>query len=178
MRVLTGACALLLFTSALFAEDQWAAARAAAGCGPNEAQFTVAKKRAEHPVSQPEAGKALVFVFDDPDTNDIELAPAITRWGVDGKWVGATDIKSYFFFPLEAGEHRLCTSRQSRFKSLNNRSAALTFETQPGKTYYFRTQPQGGGHEHDRHRLELVPVDPAEAQLLIAKAAYSTSAAK
>lgn len=55
--------AVLFFASTLFAQDQAAAARAAAGCGPNEIKFTVKTDKGQHPSAQPAAGKAMVYVF-------------------------------------------------------------------------------------------------------------------
>src|SRR5947209_12905276 len=85
--------AFVLFVSPLFAQDQAAAARAAAGCGPNEVKFTVKTDKTQHPTAQPAAGKAMVYVF---GGETIDLGGLVmgkdgvtTRWGVDGVWVGA-----------------------------------------------------------------------------------------
>jgi hypothetical protein len=96
---------LALFVTALpaLAQDDAAVARTAAGCGPSAGMFNVQTTDAKHPVSQPEAGKALVYFF-----TDFVTAPTM-RVGVDGSWVGANDNKSYFFFQVSPGEHNLCT---------------------------------------------------------------------
>src|SRR5580693_3730541 len=87
----------LFFAAALpaAAQDQAAAARIAAGCGPSQVLFDVKTEDSRHPVGHPEEGKALVYVLVDYVT-----APTM-RVGVDGKWVGANDGKSYFFFNAE-----------------------------------------------------------------------------
>jgi hypothetical protein len=163
--------AVLLFASSLFAQDQAAAARAAAGCGPNEVKFTVKTDKAQHPTAQPGAGKAMVYVF---GGEAIDLGGLVigkdgvtTRWGVDGVWVGAGYRNSYFFFPVDPGEHHLCVGRQAFSKP----SAALSFTAEAGKTYYFRTRSRHSNtHEHNSGaaETELEPIDPAAAQLLIA----------
>lgn len=168
--------AILLFASPLFAQDQAAAARAAAGCGPNEVKFTVKTDKTQHPTAQPEPGKAIVYVF---GGEAIDLGGLVigkdgvtTRWGVDGVWIGAGYRNSYFFFPVEPGEHHLCAGRQAYSKP----SAALSFTAEAGKTYYFRTRSRhSGNHEHNYgpRDTELEPLDPAAAQLLIADSPFT-----
>jgi uncharacterized protein DUF2846 len=160
--------AILLFASPLFAQDQAAAARAAAGCGPNEVKFSVKTDKEQHPTAQPEAGKAIVYVFggEAVDLHGLVIGKEFvtTRWGVDGTWVGAGYRNSYFFFTVAPGDHRLCAGRQAYSKP----SAALSFTAEAGKTYYFRTRTRHSDHNESTHETELEPVDPAEAQLLIA----------
>jgi len=74
---------------------------------------------------------------------------------------------------VEPGDHRLCTNVQSKFERVVKSSAAATsFTAEAGKTYYFRTKTPIG--ENSRGGMKLVPVDPTEAQLLIAATAFST----
>jgi hypothetical protein len=169
--------AVLVFLSAtfVFAEDQEAAARVAAGCGPNEVQFDVKTDKKQHPMGQADAGKALVYVFNDTidDNAKLHVGGLTTRVGLDGAWVGANDFKSYFFFSVEPGDHRLCTSQRSVLKSRTRTSSAASLTTEAGKIYYYRTRTPE--HPVPQETVELVKVDPAEAQLLIASSAYSTS---
>jgi hypothetical protein len=102
--------------------------------------------------------------------------------GVDGAWVGAYEHKSYTYFSVNRGEHRLCTSQQSSLKSRrDNNASAITFTAEEGKVYYFRTQPtptsltRGGGSQVPNGEVELAVVDPAQALLMFPKWAYSTS---
>jgi hypothetical protein len=95
------------------------------------------------------------------------------RFGVDGGWVGADGYRSYFFFPVEPGDHCLCTRAQSKLQRVVNSSpAAISFTANAGKAYYFgiKTPPRPNANAG----IELVPVDPAEAQVLIAATAFST----
>jgi hypothetical protein len=168
---------ILLFASPLFAQDQVAAARAAAGCGPNEVKFTVKTDKTQHPMAQPEAGKAIVYVF---GGEAIDLGGLVigkdgvtTRWGIDGSWVGAGYRNSYLFFYVAPGDHRLCAGRQAYSKP----SAAVSFTAEAGKTYYFRTRnphSRPDGHIDGPPETELKPIDPAEGQLLIADSPSST----
>jgi hypothetical protein len=168
--------AVLLFASPLFAQDQAAAARKAAGCGPNEVKFTVKTDKKQHPTAQPDAGKAIVYVFGGQDIDlggfVIGKEGVMTRWAVDGVWVGAGYRNSYFFFSVDPGDHHLCAGRQAYSKAL----AAISFTAEPGKSYYFRTTSRhslakkrdyGSGVE------ELEPLDPAAAQLLIADSPFT-----
>ena len=80
---------------------------------------------------------------------------------------------------------RLCTSQQSVLKSRRDNSAsAIPFTAEERKGYYFRTQPSPravagsavtGVPNGD---VEVAAVDPAQAQLMIRKWAYSTSQPK
>jgi hypothetical protein len=168
----------LLLASPVFAQDEAETARVAAGCGPNEIKFNVKTEKKRHPTGQAAEGKALVYVFGDEneDNGGFHIGGLTTRIGLDGTWVGANDFKSYFFFSVDPGDHRLCTSWQSIIKGRTQKSAATSFTAAVGKVYYFRTKtpdrPQPG------ELVRLVPVDPAEAQLLIASSAFSISHTK
>ncbi len=169
---------ILLLASPAFAQDGQEKARMAAGCGPNEIKFDVKTDKMRHPTGQPEQGKALVYVFGDEneDNGGFRIGGLTTRIGADGTWVGANNYKSYFFFQVDPGDHRICTSWQSTLKGRTKKSAAMSFAAEAGKVYYFRTKtpvrPQPG------ELVRLVPVDPAAAQLLIAASAFSTSQVK
>ncbi len=90
--------AVLVFASPLFAQEPAPAASVRGGCGPSEAYFDVKTDRKQHPVAPADAGKALVYVFE-----DIERGPTM-RVGLDGAWIGANKGKSYFFFSVDPGE--------------------------------------------------------------------------
>jgi hypothetical protein len=149
------------------AQDQAAAARTAAGCGPSQVLFDVKTDDSKHPVGQPEDRKALVYFL-----VDYVAAPTM-RVGVDGQWVGANDGKSYFFFTAEPGEHNVCTEWQSgTFKKSSERvGEALHVTLEPGKTYYIRLN-------FIFQRLHLELADEAEGYFLIGSSLYSTSQPK
>ncbi len=165
---------VLLFASTALAQDAAPNPLAAAGCGPNDVQFDVKTDKQQHPTSQPEAGKAMVYVIGAAwsDTVALHIGTPPTRFGIDGTWVGANGYRSYFFFPVEPGDHRLCTSAQSKLaRVVKSSTAATSFTAEAGKTYYFRTKTPAG--QNSTGDIKLVPVDPAEAQVLIAGTAFS-----
>jgi len=166
---------ILLFVALpVLAQDDAAKARMAAGCGPNEVNFEVKTAKKQHPSGRPEAGKALVYVFSNTagDNAKLVVGAAVIRFGLDGTWVGATELKSYFFFQVDPGEHRLCTSWQSSLKSRNAVSVAKSFTAEAGKVYYFALETSN--HPQPGKAEKLVAVDPAEGQLFVASSAYST----
>jgi hypothetical protein len=169
----------LLFASPVFAQDAAPNALSSAGCGAADVHFEVKTDKKHHPTAQPEPGKALVYVIGDSwlDHAALHVGTPPTRFGVDGTWVGANGFKTYFFFPVDPGDHRLCTEEQSKIKRVVKSSiAATSFTAEAGKTYYFKTKtPERPVPGED---LKLVPVDPAEAQVLIAGTGYSTSTLK
>ena len=171
--VMKALLAVVFFASPTFAQDQAEAARSAAGCGAGEVAFTVKTDKKQHPIAPSQAGKALVYVFGDEELDNIPLhiGGITTRWGLDGAWVGANYRKSYFFFYVDPGDHRLCTSRQTKFKS-QTKSAAISFTAEAGKVYYFHTKTP---HHEPPETVILVAADPAAAQLLIADSAFSVS---
>jgi hypothetical protein len=124
----------VLGTSPAFAQDQAATARTAAGCGPSQVQFDLKLDDTLHVPAQPEAGKAMVYVFEDDFTG-----PTM-RIGVDGSWAGATNGKSFIYFSVAPGEHSVCTEWQSYvFKKTSERAGgAISLNLEAGKVYYLR----------------------------------------
>jgi hypothetical protein len=169
--------AVLLFaflTLPVFAQDQAATARAAAGCGADNVEFDVKTDRNQHPEGQAEAGKALVYVFEDEKTDPgLVIGAVTTRIGLDGQWMGANHGKSYFFFSVDPGDHSVCASWQSSLKRLSKLAAAASLTAAPGSVYYF--QAKVDARSHDRPAVWMEAVDPAEAKILIASASLSTS---
>lgn len=166
---------LVLFTlpSLLWSQDQAATARAAAGCGPAEVQFDVKTDKKQHPMPQPESGKALVYVFEDEIQNvSFTIGAVTTRVGVDGRWVGANHGASYFFFTVDPGEHRLCTAIQSSLKRFSKLGSALTFTAEAGKIYYFRVAVEE--RQYYPPAADMESIDPAQGHFLISSHALSS----
>jgi hypothetical protein len=162
---------LAFFASALptLAQDQAAAARAAAGCGPSQIQFDAKLDDTLHLLAQPEQGKAILYVFEDDFTG-----PTM-RIGIDGSWVGATIGKSFVYFPLAPGEHSICTEWQSNvFKKTSQRvGGAKSLTVEAGKVYYLRMTFEEVTQASGRIKLELA--DYAEGQFLLSSSALSNS---
>jgi hypothetical protein len=144
---------------AAVAQSQVAAAIAAAGCGPAGFQFDVTGDKQQHPMPQPEAGKALVYIFE----NDTYGVPA-TRIGLDSKWVGATQNGTYFFFTIDPGEHRLCVNIQTDNPAPAGTAGTLNAEA--GSTYYFETQAYG--NQYGLAGVQLQQLDDANGQYMVA----------
>lgn len=162
--------AVLLFAAPVFAQspapDQAALTLTAVGCGPSEVKFDVKTDEHRHPTALPESGKAMVYIIGD----FVMGSTPTTRVGIDGTWVGANHGNSYFFVPVDPGNHHLCVNWQSPFKSVSRIGSAANFTAEQGGTYYFRAirDEKGGG-------MGLEPVDPAKGQFLLATFAFSTS---
>ena len=156
------------------AQDQVAPARAEAGCGPGKVQFDVTTDKKQHPEAKAEAGKAAVYVFEDERRDPGQrLGSVTTRIGVDGQWVGANHGKSYFFFPVDPGNHALCANWQSSLKMFSKLASAASLTAEAGKVYYFRASVEERTEIPPAVRIEAV--DPAEGQLLRAASALSSS---
>lgn len=163
---------LLLFAAPAFAQDAAGTAVAPGGCGPDTAKFEV-KTEKQHPLGQPEAGKALVYFIED-DTEFGSHPKPTTRIGVDGAWVGATHGDSYFSFTVDPGEHHLCASWQTAvviFRGHPTAAAHLTAEA--GGVYFFRVKNKWV-RDLGNAGIYLVPLDPDEGQLLASKYSFST----
>jgi hypothetical protein len=169
----------VLFGSPALAQNAPSDPLTTAGCGANDVHFNVKTDKNQHPTGQPEVGKALVYVIGDAsyDHASIHMGTLPTRFGVDGTWVGANGFRSYFFFTVEPGEHRLCTNMQSKLqRQVKSSTAATSFTAEAGKSYYFKTKTPDRPVTNEE--VKLVPVDPAEAQVLLAAAAFSTFSLK
>jgi hypothetical protein len=155
------------------AQDAATLARAA-GCGPSSVEFNVKTDKNQHPAAEPEAGKALVYVFDTVKLDPGLVIGTVTlRVGLDGSWVGANHGDSYFYFPVDPGDHRICAQWQSSFERLSKLASAISLTAEAGQVYYFRAIADA--RSHDRGAVRLEALDPAEALLLTAASAYSTS---
>jgi len=165
-----------VLASSAFAADQASVAAAESACGPGNVQFDVKTEKNQHPTSLAQGGKALVYVVESFEKPGNQLAKPTTKVGLDGTWVGANRSNSYFFFPVEPGEHHLCVAWQSILKGYSKKVALTSFSAETGKAYYFRARIS----EHDEGHgawftLDLEPVNSDEGQLLIASSAFSTS---
>jgi uncharacterized protein DUF2846 len=159
---------MAVFASLVFAQDPAPAVSSRGGCGPTATQFDVKTDNKQHPVAPADAGKAIVYVFE-----DMEHGPTM-RVGLDGSWIGANKGKSYFYFSVEPGDHQVCTNWQSgTFKKTAMRiGSAMTLKAEAGKVYYLRIQVYERSEQD--HNVKLEPVETAEAQFLISASAFST----
>src|ERR1039457_7540505 len=101
--------ALLFAASAL---AQGSSANPAAACGFMNVSFKVKLDDTQHTLTQPEAGKAVVYIIHDAGSLGMIAYPT-TKFAVDGSWMGANHGDSYFSVAVDPGEHHLCTALQS-----------------------------------------------------------------
>jgi hypothetical protein len=119
-------------------QDQATEALPMTGCGPEKVEFDVKTDKKQHPTGQVEPGKALVYVFDDErrDPHSSYWGDMTVKVGVDGTWMGATRYQSYFFFPVDAGVHRMCAGWQSRLQKFAKVHTAASFSVVTGEVNY------------------------------------------
>jgi hypothetical protein len=123
---------LLVLASSAAAQNKAAIAAPPATCGSPTVNFDV-KKDQTQPISEPESGKALVYVLQDN-------ARVTIRVGLDGDWIGANNGNSHFSFSVAPGEHHLCANWQSKMAIYSSLYSLANFTAEPGAIYYFRTR--------------------------------------
>lgn len=153
---------LAFFSASAFAQDPAAVAAARAACGPEGVSFEVQADSSAHPMAQPGAGKALVYIIQDEGER---VGGATIRTAADGVWVGANHHNSYFSFEVSPGEHHLCANWQSRLSRISRLTSLAHFQAEAGKIYFFRTRPIFGQSEF---LLDLDPIDSDLGKLLVA----------
>jgi Protein of unknown function (DUF2846) len=178
MKTMLVASLFVLSAVPALAQDQAAAARVQAGCGGDDTQFDVKTNKSQHPQGQIPEGKALVYVFEaeKTDAEAFKIGAVTIRVGLDGQWVGANHGNTYFYFPVEPGDHSICGNWQSSIGKLAKQASAASFSAEPGQTYYFQVRVDE--RSHDNPAIWMEPVDPAEAKILISSASLSTFKAK
>jgi hypothetical protein len=67
-----------------------------------------------------------------------EMGGTTTRFGMDGKWVGANQGNSYFGLAVAPGEHHLCANWQATGRKKNVGMA--TFTAEAGKVYFYEAK--------------------------------------
>ncbi|HUI40682.1 MAG TPA: hypothetical protein VL523_01820 [Terriglobia bacterium] len=153
---------MLLLSCCAFGQDKAAIAAAESACGPRNSQIEVTVDASQHSTPAPEAGKALIYVVQEDNIR--------SRFGVDGKWVGASNGLTYFLVPIDPGEHHLCA--MSRL-GMSTQVSLHALKAVAGETYYIVPHRVGNG-EYDT-QFALSEADPDEGKDLVARAKYSTS---
>jgi hypothetical protein len=155
---------LLVFATPVFAQ-QPPPAPGGSACGPMNLQFDARADKSKHDVPQPEAGKALVQVIEIFKKPPNELGDPTIRVGLDGAWVGASRSNTYLSFSVDPGEHHLCASWQSMFKTLSQNVALAPFTAEAGKVYYFGARILQ--LENKVFTLELEAINPDQGQYFV-----------
>jgi len=163
---------LVLLSTLAFGQDSSSVAAAQSACGPAGTQFSAKRDFSQHSLSQPEPGKALVYIIQDIGVTRCLGKCVTTRVALDGNWVGANEHNSYFPFAVDEGEHHLCVNRQSHFQMASQMVALAHFTAEPGKVYFFRTRNSGS---QEQAFLDLDPIDSDQGRLFVANYPLSTS---
>jgi hypothetical protein len=153
------AIVLFLLAAPACAQNKSTDPAIAPGCGTDNARFEVTKTQDQHPVTQPDEGKALVYFIED-DREYAPLRKPTMLAGLDGRWVGATHGNSFFYFSVTPGEHHLCASWQGKSQT----RAVAHFTAEPGKIYYFTVKNRGGPYQNNG--LDFGPLDSDQGLLL------------
>ncbi len=160
--------ACLLMSAFASAQNALAVKQAEAACGDPHVSFDVSQNNSSPESLLIDKGQARVYVIEDAAYNPFRVNPEASptlRLGLDGQWVGATTEWSYIVFPVDVGKHHLCARWQSKFPGRWGVVLAQLSATS-GQTYYFRVHVLNGAYAPD---MEIRPVDPDEAKLLIAE---------
>lgn len=153
-------------------------------CGPAKIKFDVKLDRSQHSLSEPEPGKALVYVVEVFQKPPAEWSAPTIRVGLNGKWMGANHGTSYLSFPVDPGENQLCTNWQSWQRPLSHQHALSSFVAEAGKTYFFRVQTrfetyaQAGLHPDAVWTFDLQPISSDEGKNFVAASPLSISQPK
>lgn len=178
--IMRTALVFLFLASSALAQSQPNSLSPAASCGPGDVKFDVKLDNSQHSLTQPEPGRALVYVMESFQRPPGELGTPTIRVGLNGAWVGANHGNSYLAFPVDPGENHLCTNWQSILKRLSEQHSLTSFTAEAGKTYFFRVQThvesEGGGSQV--WYIDLQPVNIDEAQYLIATSPLSMAQQK
>jgi hypothetical protein len=101
---------LVTFASAAFAQSASPQTPGAPGCGSDNTKFDVTSDKSKHAFTQPDPGKALIYFLQDDSRFESRPRPT-TRFGLNGKWIGATQAESYFYVSVDPGEDRIARQR-------------------------------------------------------------------
>jgi len=107
-------------------------------CGADKIKFDVETKKDQPAPPQPAEGKAqVVFLSTVTNIGYIFGGPSYTtRFGLDGKWVGAANNNSYFVLDIDPGKHHLCSSVQGFGNAPKDKIGMTSFTAEAGKVYY------------------------------------------
>jgi len=168
---------VLAFATSTFAQSNPTPQAAAPGCGTDNTKFEVKSDRSQHPFLKPDPGKALIYFLQDDSYFENRPRPT-SRFGLDGKWIGATHANSYFYFSVAAGEHHLCANWQNFLAvKVAAKSAATHINAAPGDSYFFAVTDCYIEHQGPAF-MKISQLDNEQAQLLMSRFAFSASHAK
>jgi hypothetical protein len=110
------ALAVILLQAASFAQSQKVRPPEEAACGSSDSKLNVHTDRKQHPLGAAGAGEALIYIIEEQPV--VKSFAHVTRYGVDGTWIGGNQGNSYFFTTVGAGDHHLCGESQLKYLRL------------------------------------------------------------
>lgn len=117
-------------------------------CGNEKVSFEIQLQKNPPAPAAPEAGKAqIVFIEKSEKPPAIGCLSAgvscndVTRFGVDGVWVGATKGNSYVPIAIEPGVHHLCAV-------VGKEVHAEPVSAEAGHAYYFQVEYAAEGRQY------------------------------
>jgi hypothetical protein len=163
MKIIGAILLLACCSCSALGQDKAAVSAAESACGPRSIGFKVDADKSQHPTPSPDEGKALIYVIQKDD--------ASTRFGADGKWLGALRRRTYLVASVDPGEQHLCAIGRIGVWS---HVSLHELNAKAGETYYFVTEY--GQLIPDQFALH--PVDPDQGKYLVAWAHLSSFHAK
>jgi len=149
-------------------------------CGNEKVSFKIQLRKNAPAPAAPEAGKAQVFFIEKSAMPRVVIGcigcSDVTRFGVDGAWVGATRSNSYFSLSLEPGVHHLCAVQGKEVEA-----EPLTVEA--GQTYYFQveyktvqygTPGEPGFHAEKKIKFSMLNEDDGKYRIKVSALSIAT----
>jgi hypothetical protein len=147
-------------------------ARVEPACGPVGESYKVSLDRTHRGLLPLVAGTAQVYFIHDSGIpfENLTLGYPVTKYAVDGSWVGAGHGDSWFEIQVAPGEHHVCATLQSSF--VNQRVELGHFTAEAGKAYFLRTRLV---MSQSVELLELEQMDSDQGKYLVARYPMSVS---
>lgn len=152
---------LLLLRPITFGAQQEAGALLSEACGPDKAKFEVHRDNAEPLSLDKSDSKSQLILFVESLGNLSGCGPV--RIGVDGKWIGAACLDTWFITNLDPGTHHLCVDFHWGLSGRHVELRKLTLEV--GKTYYYRAEVIGSYNLNGA--IHLYALDEDEGKFLV-----------
>jgi hypothetical protein len=132
-------------------------------CPQVDVKYDAETDKSVHPIPEPAAGKAMVFVI-----RPTRFGQKIqTKLAMDGQWVGSNRGNNYLHLEVEPGNHYVCSTAENK--------SVLSFKAEPGKTYYLQQKIKSG---FMKARNQVVLLSEEEGKKGLAKCHPSISKPK
>ena len=144
-----------------------------AACGPFESKLKVSTSKKPPPSDTGTTEKTAVYVIQTNQQRVIPECRMVTRFGIDGSWVGGNCTDTYFRVELAPGLHHMCGEWQTKMLFQKRPISALSLQLSAGKIYYVRANfalASRAGH----NAIDLQIIDEDEGKLLISKEKQSS----